>query len=80
MKWKTTASALGLLLLLVLEHHFEPEATDVLIAILVVVFAWHTTDWKFMSRERRVAIVAGFKMKRGIPQDKPHPLDSFLKK
>jgi hypothetical protein len=80
MKWKTKASALGLLLLLVLEHHFEPEATDLLITILVIVFAWHVIDWKLMSRERRAAIVAGFKKKRGIPQDQPHKVDSFLKK
>jgi hypothetical protein len=37
-------------------------------------------DWKLMSRERRAAVVADFKKKRGIPQDQPHKVDSFLKK
>jgi hypothetical protein len=79
-KWKTTASALGLLLPLVLAHQFEPEATDLLIAILVVVFAWHVIDWKLMSRRRRAALVARFKERHGVPQDQPHKVDSFLRK
>jgi hypothetical protein len=80
MKWKELASTLCFVLLLVLEHHFAPEATDVLMVVCLIIFAWHVIDWKFMSRERRAAVVAGFKKKRGIPQDQPHKVDSFLKK
>jgi hypothetical protein len=80
MKWKELASGLCLMLLLVVAHHFEPEATDVFVVVCLVILAWHVIDWKFMSRERRAALVAGFKKRHGIPQDQPHKVDSILRK
>jgi hypothetical protein len=48
--------------------------------VCLIILAWHVIDWKFMSRERRAALVAGFKKRHGIPQDQPHKVDSILRK
>jgi hypothetical protein len=80
MKWKELAGGLCLILLLVPAHHFEPEATGVFVVVYIIILAWHVIDWKFMSRERRAALVASFKKRHGIPQDQPHKVDSILRK
>jgi hypothetical protein len=80
MKWKELAIGLCFIFLLVLAHYFEPEATDVFVVVCLVIFVWHVLGWKLMSRERRAALVAGFKKRHGIPQDQPHKVDSFLKR
>jgi hypothetical protein len=79
-KWKQWANGLCLVLLLILAHHFQPEGTDVFVVVCLFVLVWHVIGWKFMSREGRAALVAGFKKKHGIPQDQPHKVDSILKK
>jgi hypothetical protein len=38
MKWKELASGLCLMLLLVLAHHVEPEATDVFVVVCLIYF------------------------------------------
>jgi hypothetical protein len=70
-RWKELASGLCLMLLLVLAHHFEPEATDVFVVVFLIILAWHVIDWKFMSRERRAALVAGFKKGMAYPRINP---------
>jgi hypothetical protein len=77
--WKESASGLCLVLLLVLSHHFEPEAADVFLVVCLIVAVWHVLGWKFMSRERRAEVIAGFKAKKGIPQGQTHKVDLFLK-
>jgi hypothetical protein len=52
-KWKELASGLCFVLLLMLSHHFEPEATDVFHVVCLVFVIWQVLGWKFMSRERR---------------------------
>ena len=74
------AIGLCLMLLLVPAHHFEPEATDVFEVVCLIILAWHVIGWKIMSRERRAALVAGFRKRHGIPQDQPHKVDSILRK
>jgi hypothetical protein len=80
MTWKALAGSLSQVLLLVIAHHFEPEATDVFIVVCLIIFIWHVIGWKLMSRERRAALVAGFKVRHGIPPDVSHKVDTLLKK
>jgi hypothetical protein len=80
MSWKAITVGTCTALLLVLARHFEPEATDVFVVVCLIILVWHVIDWKFMSRERRAALVAGFKKRHGIPQDQPHKVYSILRK
>jgi len=77
--WKELATGLGVVLLALLSHRFEPQATDVFLVICLVIALWHVLGWKLMSRKRRAKVIAGFKVKKGIPPDQPHKVDSLLK-
>ncbi len=48
--------------------------------VFLIILVWHVIGWKLMSRERRGALIARYKARRGIPQHVPHKIDAFLKK
>jgi hypothetical protein len=68
MKFMDYARLLGFLLSLALAHHFRPEGTDIFIVLCIVIAVWHVLDWKFMSAERRAALIAKFKTRHVSPR------------
>jgi hypothetical protein len=75
-------AAVDLIICVCCRSHCLPENQRNSAPIVVCLFtlAWHVIGWKFMSREGRAALVAGFKKRHGIPLDQPHKVDSILKK
>jgi hypothetical protein len=79
-KWTDWLVWIGLTFSIVIAHRNQPVGTDVFIIVCLIILIWRVVEWKFMSAERRAALVADYKTMHGIPQDQPHKVDSFLKK
>jgi hypothetical protein len=79
-KLKDYAALLGSIISLALAHHHDPVPTDVFLVLLLVIFIWLVIDWKFMSVDRRSALAALYKARRGIPRDEHHKIDELLKR